>query len=60
MREDHIRKKAKQNMGSKMRNRKMMSIGKLQDVENSNVRKMINPAGSFNPTGGLMAARKFG
>lgn len=45
-----------------MKNRKMMSNRKLNELDrsSSNVNKVSNPMGTFNPTGGIMASRKFG
>lgn len=40
----------------------MMSNKKLNDMDTSstNIKKVSNPMGSFNPTGGVLASRKFG
>lgn len=41
----------------------MVSNKKLNDLDSSsttNIKKVSNPMGSFNPTGGVMASRKFG
>jgi hypothetical protein len=49
---------------SKLRNRKIVSnrrlASELESGSTTNIRKIANPAGVFNPTGGVLASRKFG
>ena len=45
-----------------MKNRKIVSNKRLGELDSSttNIKKIANHAGVFNPTGGILASRKFG
>jgi len=46
---------------SKLKNRKLVSHSKIsKDLDSNSISRIANPAGSFNPTGGVFSARKFG
>ena len=58
-----IRLRAKKNLSnSKMKNRKIQSNKRLNDLDSSstNIKKITNPMNTFDPQGGITASRKFG